>query len=1018
MTEILLTSEAEKRAEKAESLKAFSGLKLLHVKKQVAKILALIGRDGIFDEYTKHDISHLDYMLESLDWIIPDGTKDKLTSSDWMMIVLSIYFHDLGMLVTKDEYKERYSNEIFNQYKSDVLEGKFGAEFKDKISKIVGDDQDRFLYQEYVRRTHAERIKYWIIGEKPNYQKIDLTVVEEIQKLVATVLMKFKRDLAMVCESHHLSDLDNFEKYKVNQPYGTSADEVVNVHYAALILRTADLMHITSDRTPSIEFQLINPSDPKSQEEWCKQKAVLQVRPLTKKNKEGNFDESIPKDTFEIIASFEDENGFFGLIAYLNYAVGELERNYAFNQQAQKKYASQFQYPWRNIDDSSIEAINFIKKQFEFILDQPKILDLLVGHTLYNDSTVVLRELTQNAIDAVKLQKYAYELEGKTHSYIPEVKIIWDDSKRILSFLDNGTGMTLEIIENHLLKVGSSRYQDENFKKKYPDFSPISRFGIGLLTCFLIANDIDIITKSNDSDKAIILRIKKVHGKYLLKYLTSDEVNPILKGHGTEVKLYVRSDVNLDGIENDLKKWILLPNSKLSLSHNGKEINIGYSKPSEILTEYLKQIGYDVDQKNLRVEEFSQDGVTMAFALRYIEHFKEWKFLEYRDSDKEIIPPIGTCIEGIRVDFNTPGFLGMHLYSLVNTTGKKAPKTNVARSTIEVTPEKENLLNNTYQLYLNHISNELKNLHTKNGFSLSWATYEANYLLQSFLKEDNNFGERTQVMIEDPVIFEKAISNIKCLLFEQKGKRIVLSINEIRKLDNFWTIDCALYNSADSLIKEIPSSDASALSLLKTLISNNESQTDHIDNLFCNFRTGNVIERIISNNFQVNAIKIIPNQRRLDLRWVSTKQKIWEQIEIESDYRNDKSKCFIQLEDIELENAVNQIAIKSANELFILKNSEMNKYLVELLSKLSSRSVEDKLILSKVVGLLNSFFYYKDLDKTKIEELIEHRFERSNLRDIGKIIWGKVNKEDLITTISKTSFIKYDTTIWYSRRGW
>ena len=37
--------------------------------------------------------------------------------------------------------------------------------------------------------------------------------------------------------------------------------------------------------------------------------------------------------------------------------------------------------------------------------------------------------------------------------------------------------MTQEVIEKHLLKVGSSRYQDQQFREKHPKFSPISRFG-------------------------------------------------------------------------------------------------------------------------------------------------------------------------------------------------------------------------------------------------------------------------------------------------------------------------------------------------------------------------------------------------------------------------------------------------------------------------------------------------------------------------------------------------------------
>jgi hypothetical protein len=55
-----LPSYAEKRAAQCESLAAFSGLNLLHIRRSVKQLLGLIGRDGIFDEYTIHDISHID----------------------------------------------------------------------------------------------------------------------------------------------------------------------------------------------------------------------------------------------------------------------------------------------------------------------------------------------------------------------------------------------------------------------------------------------------------------------------------------------------------------------------------------------------------------------------------------------------------------------------------------------------------------------------------------------------------------------------------------------------------------------------------------------------------------------------------------------------------------------------------------------------------------------------------------------------------------------------------------------
>lgn len=1017
MNEILLTSKAEKLAEQAENLKAFSGLKLLHVKRQVALVLAQIGRDGIFDEYTKHDISHIDFMLDSLEWIIPNDTQDKLTPANWLMLTLAIYFHDLGMLVTKEEFKER-KRSSFPTYKQSILDGNFGLDYKDKILGLENTEtQDRFIYQELVRRTHAERIKYWILDEEnPNFQT-ELKIAKEIKNLISNVDYMFRRDLALICESHHLSDLDDLEKYKPNQQYGPSKNEIVNLHYSALILRTADLLHITSDRTPSIEFNLINPTDPISQEEWAKQKAVKTIRPQIKKNKDGTVDDTITKDTFEIIAFFEEEKGFFGLVSYINYATKQLRENYRFNELSNKAFAGEFNYPWKNIDDSNIETKDFEKRQFEFVLDQTKILDLLVGHTLYNDSTVVLRELTQNAIDASKLKKYELDNDGITTKYSPEIKIKWDQKSRELSFVDNGTGMTLEIIQNHLLKVGSSRYQDEAFKKKYPEFSPISRFGIGLLTCFLIADDIDITTKSSDSEKAILLKIRKVHGKYLLKYLKGDKVGDEIKKHGTEIKLYVRANVNLSNIENELKKWILLPKCRLQLEIDNKISNIGYQTPKELLKSQLEEIGFDVDGDNLKVEEFEENGITMAFALRYIEHWKEWDFLEYRDIDRTYTPPIGTCIEGIRVDFNTPGFNGKNLYVVLNTTGKNAPKTNVARSNIEITREREELLYSIYKLYLKHISRELQNLRKDN--SITWAANEANWLLNSFTRSSRGYNNR-EIKIEDPRSFEKALSKMQCVLIEKNGKREIISINELRELNHFWSIDCASYSSADSLIKEVKSSNTSALALLETIFGSDDSNTGHIDYLYCNQQSDKIIDKIIRDNFQVDSIKLIPEQRRLDLRWSIIKEKIWEEIIISDDEfsrTNSTSRCFIQLKDFDISQSISQIAINSSDALFILRNSELNNYLVNLIDKLADKSQEDRIALSKTVGLLNSFFYYKNLDKSKIEEFIESRFQRNNNRDIERIVWSRVDKQELISVILKTDFIKYDTTIWY-RREW
>ena len=207
-------SKAEKKAEVANSLRAFISVNLVDIKTKIATLLGLIGRNEIFDEYTKHDISHVDRMLDSLESLIPDSTKEKMTTADWLLIVLSIYFHDLGMLVTKKEYEGRMNSKDFCKFREEYISNVYNA---NSLKSLSPDKSERFIYQEYVRRHHGNRVYDWILDENNHiYDSNVTTVVMEIVKDFPPV---FKNDLAIVCASHSLDDLDDFSKSLIPQHY-------------------------------------------------------------------------------------------------------------------------------------------------------------------------------------------------------------------------------------------------------------------------------------------------------------------------------------------------------------------------------------------------------------------------------------------------------------------------------------------------------------------------------------------------------------------------------------------------------------------------------------------------------------------------------------------------------------------------------------------------------------------------------------------------------------------------------
>ena len=696
----------------------------------------------------------------------------------------------------------------------------------------------------------------------------------EITKLLEPVGAQFRRDLGIVCESHHLNDLGDLQKYKVSQPYGNSDAETVNLQYCAVLLRTADLLHITSDRTPSIEFRTVNPSDPISQQEWAKQMAVKRVRPKWGVNEEGQLEESAPRDTVEVHAYFTKEDGFFGLTSYLGYAAEQLKKSNEWISQTLKQRLSTHEFPWRRIDDSNIETEGFIRDGFEFTIDQAKILDLLTGHTLYNDTNIVLRELVQNAIDAIRLKFFP-----ESPIDVGRVIINWNSKTRILSVQDNGTGMTQGIINNFLLKVGSSRYQDPEFIKNNPNFSSISRFGIGVLSTFMIADSVEIISCHPDEDQARRLMLRSVHGKYLIRLLEKGSGDAQVIGpHGSIFRLHVRPSIEISDVLQTSQHWIVVPDCKVTVQVDDDEPQIiGYSSPAEALRGFLNSTGFDFYENSddvvgsnrlrIRIVEREVDGVTVAYALLWNQWFKEWSFLStdilpniMDDEDEEQPLLLGTCVEGIRIVTDTPGFMGYPLVAIANVRGQNAPKTNVARSGLEVTPERDTMLRVIYGMYAQHVISELLELTSKQSFSLTWAAGETSYLLDPLLG-----GRRHEILPLSPKLLRDALQNIQCVLVEESGKRKAMSPKELFETKEFWTIDCALLTSAEYLIREVAS--AASLSELVNALNVTDYKFPNAP-VVCGDRGQNELINAVFEKKEVDQIIVNPTLRRVDLRWV------------------------------------------------------------------------------------------------------------------------------------------------------
>jgi len=733
----ILVSKAEQLAQQAEQLPEFHGFSLIGVKKDVTTLLSMIGKvREIFASYTVHDITHIEAVLHSLDWIIPPETQEQMTSVDWLMIVLAVYFHDLGMVVTAAEYENRNQNPKFTQFLDVFNNEDSAADYRERVQELGDEALQRFLYQEFIRTEHAARVREWIVG-RTSYtwgQDVDAiakTIVDALDKLPK----RFRQHLGEVCESHHMDDLDDLMKYPLCQRFGSNAEEVANIQYAAIILRTADLLHVTRDRTPSISFKILGLTDPLGVDEWKKQQGVISVG---MRAREYDPDDKETHD-IQINADFDEERPFFTLTEYITYADQQIRqsKNWA-DTSSQTKDGKGYIFPWRAVKGKIlVEGNEPVPMSFQ--LDRGRLLDLLVGHTIYNDATVAVRELIQNAIDAVRYQFHLDSREQSTRvtPAIGEVNVSWDAEDRYLVVTDNGIGMSMTTIVEHLMKVGSSYYDTPQFKAHNQDFSPISRFGIGVLAYFMISDDIEIVTFQEDVGYRI--RMSSVHADYLVKKL--EPGNPQLKGlepHGTRVRLRIRPSVDLSkhDVGEIVDYWVILPECPVKFQGDGgEERSVGFLSVTDVLKKWAPEANANAKRHYLskrKVDGYAayEFGVICDEIYTPVRRFVGGTS-NYAVHRTVFEQPPAVCVEGIRVSNTLPGLSsiddgGFHAFLAIK--GNKRLKTTVSRSQLEDDEEFQIISKLCLEFLVEHVRDEVSRISSFTGNPFSQASSAAFWL--------------------------------------------------------------------------------------------------------------------------------------------------------------------------------------------------------------------------------------------------------------------------------------------------
>ncbi|MEM1185320.1 MAG: HSP90 family protein [Planctomycetota bacterium] len=178
-----------------------------------------------------------------------------------------------------------------------------------------------------------------------------------------------------------------------------------------------------------------------------------------------------------------------------------------------------------------------------FQVDLSGIIDLAANH-MYTTPEVFVRELIQNAFDAITMRRRldpSHEGRVRLELTSPTGSDDGESGSPVLCVHDNGIGLTVDEVHNLLSTVGgSSKREDaEKVAERIAEDkdSLLGRFGIGLLSCFMVTDEIVVVSRSARGNGTPVEWRGGTDGRYSVRELPDSTIQP-----GTSVYITAKDD--------------------------------------------------------------------------------------------------------------------------------------------------------------------------------------------------------------------------------------------------------------------------------------------------------------------------------------------------------------------------------------------------------------------------------------------------------------------------------------------
>jgi hypothetical protein len=460
-------------------------------------------KQTFFPDYTNHGIEHIEQVLETAANLIPKKKKvlAAFSKDDAAALILAVLLHDSALHLSKAgfytlikgpvpyahlpffdraDWGQTWTDFMFlaRRWDDTTLANVFGTDASGAPRAQVRDpfehwhnltETDELLIGEFIRKHHPrlahEMALYGVPGVDSTYLHLN------------DLPLAWRDLVGLIARSHGLPLRSGLEYLKNTPHFGTFAHrdyKTVHALYLMALLRVGDYIQIQGDRTSELVFQF---KDIPSLLSRVEHKAHLSDITIT--------DATDDPESLQIDAHPQEVAIFLRLKEWLAGIQQELDGSWAvlgevYGLQPKLKYLGlTFRRVRSNLDNVAefAKTVPYVPDRIRFDVARAELLKLLIGPLYGDDPSYGVRELMQNAIDAVR-EYDQFVLDNPQYATVPrreqEADVVVElgpldeaTGYATMTISDRGIGMTEATIRDYFLRAGASYRQSAEWKVSF-----------------------------------------------------------------------------------------------------------------------------------------------------------------------------------------------------------------------------------------------------------------------------------------------------------------------------------------------------------------------------------------------------------------------------------------------------------------------------------------------------------------------------------------------------------------------